>query len=65
LRESGLWELYRHIAQEPHAEVIIDQDDAWRLFTKGLGKSEALDKMTAHGDQSLGLKILDMVSIIA
>jgi uncharacterized protein (TIGR03083 family) len=37
LRESGAWKLYRHVAQEPYAEAIIDQNDAWRLFTKGLG----------------------------
>jgi uncharacterized protein (TIGR03083 family) len=65
LRESGLWKLYRHVAQEPHAEVIIEQDDAWQLFTKGLGKSEARDGITIHGNHSLGSKLLDMISIIA
>lgn len=65
LRESGVWTLYRHVAQEPHAEAIINQDDAWRLFTKGLSKSKAQDRMTIRGDRSLGLKTLDMVSIIA
>jgi len=65
LRESGAWKLYRHVDQEPHAEVIMDQEDAWRLFTKGLGKSEAQDRVTIRGNHSLGLKLLDMVSIIA
>jgi uncharacterized protein (TIGR03083 family) len=65
LRESGQWKLYRHVAQEPNAETIIDQNAAWRLFTRGLSKGEAQDKATIRGDQSLGLKLLDTVSIIA
>jgi hypothetical protein len=38
---------------------------AWRLFTKGLDKEEAQVNVTVIGDQPLGLKVLDMVSIIA
>ncbi len=65
LRESGVWELYRRVPQEPHTEAIVNEDDAWRLFTKGLGKTEAQAKIAIRGHQSLGLKVLDMVSIIA
>ncbi|MBN1814097.1 MAG: maleylpyruvate isomerase N-terminal domain-containing protein [Anaerolineae bacterium] len=65
LQESGLWKLYRHVAQESYAETIIDQEDAWRLFTKGFSKSGMQERITVRGDQSLGLRILDMVSIIA
>jgi hypothetical protein len=65
LREKGLWNLYLGIARQPDAEVVIDEDIAWRVFTKGLGKEEARSKVTVAGDQALGLKVLDMVSIIA
>jgi hypothetical protein len=37
---------------------------AWRLFTKGLDKHESQAKVTVVGDQRLGLRALDMVSII-
>jgi hypothetical protein len=46
-------------------EVTIDQEMAWRLFTKGPDKQEARASATVVGDQRLGLKALDMVSIIA
>jgi uncharacterized protein (TIGR03083 family) len=65
LRASGSWILYRGAAPQPDAEVILDQDDAWRLFTKGLSQREALTRATMSGDSRLGLKVLDMVSIIA
>jgi uncharacterized protein (TIGR03083 family) len=63
LREKGLWNLYLGISHQPDAEVVIDEDVAWRIFTKGLGKEEA--QVTVVGDQVLGLKVLDTVSIIA
>jgi uncharacterized protein (TIGR03083 family) len=65
LREKGLWNLYLGIPRQPDVEVVIDEDVAWRVFTRGLGKEEARSRVTVIGEQSLGLKVLDMVSIIA
>ncbi len=65
LREQGAWNLYLGIARQPDAEAIIDKDVAWRIFTKEIGKEEAWAKVIVIGDQALGLKVLDMVSIIA
>ena len=64
-RENGSWVLYVGISQEPDAEVIIGEDIAWRIFTKGLGREAARDRVKVIGEQSLGLKVLDMTSIIA
>lgn len=64
-REKSAWSLYVEPALSVDAEVVIDQDDAWRLFTKGLTKDEALSKATLMGDQSLGLKMFETVSVIA
>ena len=50
---------------EPRAEVVIDEDVAWRLFTRGLSTRAAQAEARVLGDRSLGLKALDMVSIIA
>ena len=63
LNEHDQWNLYLELAQQPHAEVILDQDLAWRLFTKGIGKDDA--KATITGDRRLGSQMLEMVSIIA
>jgi len=59
------WELYQGKPDQPDAEVMLDQDIAWRLFTRGLAPSMAREQMTFGGDQVLGLKVLEMVSIIA
>ena len=65
LRENGEWSLYVDADQSAVAELIIDQDVAWRLFTKGISKDEALARATLIGDESLAMKALDMVSVIA
>ncbi|MCJ7624275.1 MAG: maleylpyruvate isomerase family mycothiol-dependent enzyme [Anaerolineaceae bacterium] len=64
-RKGRLWVLYVGISQEPDAEVIMEEDTAWRIFTKGLSREDASDRVEVTGEQSLGLKVLDMVSIIA
>jgi uncharacterized protein (TIGR03083 family) len=65
LRKAGSWNLYREVDREPDAEMVLDEDVAWRLFTRGLGKHEAQAQALVMGDQALALKVLDMVSIIA
>jgi hypothetical protein len=65
LREQGTWNLYREVAGDPHAEVVIHEEIAWRLFTRGLSREQALGQVTLLGDRDLARKVLDMVSIIA
>jgi hypothetical protein len=65
LRERGEWRLYVEAIQPPQTEVIVDQDLAWRLFTRAVGKDQALAKATVKGDPLLGLRMLEVVSIIA
>jgi uncharacterized protein (TIGR03083 family) len=65
LRENDVWNLYADVRREPDAEVIADEEVAWRIFTKGLSKEEAREKVKIVGDQALGAKVLDVVSIIA
>jgi len=65
VREVTRWSLFDSATLEPSATVRMDGDTAWRLFTKGLTKPEALARTKISGDQALGEKILDTVSIIA
>jgi uncharacterized protein (TIGR03083 family) len=65
LREGGEWRLYAGAWDQSNTEVIIDQDAAWRLFTRGLGQGQAMEQMIVKGDRALGLSVLEMVSIIA
>lgn len=47
------------------ATVTMNQDVAWRLFTRGMARDEAARRTRFEGDRPLGLNVLDMVSIIA
>ena len=65
LRESGVWNLYIDADNTADAELVIDQDVAWRLFTKGISTDGALAQSTLIGNERLALKALNTVSVIA
>jgi uncharacterized protein (TIGR03083 family) len=64
-RENGAWQLYVDDTHRADAEAIIDQDVAWRLFSRGISKDQALAVSTITGDRGLASKALEMVSVIA
>ena len=63
LRSRAIWQLYQGEGQTPQAQVQLDQDTAWHLFTKGLSPAEANARLS--GDVPLAKRLLGMVSIIA
>jgi uncharacterized protein (TIGR03083 family) len=65
LREAHRWTLHRGAARGPAAAVALNQETAWRLFTKGIAREEALANAELSGDVSLAAHVLDTVSIIA
>lgn len=64
-RKQQQWKLGKASTSEPDATVIIDQESAWRLFTRGMSENEILPHVTIEGNQQLGLHVLHAVSIIA
>jgi uncharacterized protein (TIGR03083 family) len=64
-REGNKWRLL--VGSDPNAAgfVQIDQDLAWRLFTKGVTHKEAQRQVHIEGNKALGDKALDMVSLMA
>jgi len=64
LRENGAWNLYCEDTKRADAAIAMDQEVAWRLFTKGITKNDALAKATLSGDQSLAVIALQTISII-
>lgn len=64
LREESEWHLYRGGGDSPTAEVTMQQDDAWRLFTKGLRPEQARQRAQIGGDSALAAKVFDTVSIL-
>ena len=63
-REEGCWRLYID-GGEADADIVIDQEVAWRLFTKGVTKDEALLQAVISGNRAIATKALEMISVIA
>lgn len=49
----------------PWATVRLDQETAWRLWTKGVEKEQALARMRHDGDAAAAAAIRDLVAILA
>jgi uncharacterized protein (TIGR03083 family) len=65
LRQESRWWLMREAEAVSISEVIIDQDIAWRLFTKGIFREEAKLQIIITGQKELGDKILEMIAVMA
>lgn len=59
------WSLQQNVEQYSTALVTMDQETCWRLFTRGLSKAQASMNTTIEGDQKLGEKLLETISILA
>jgi hypothetical protein len=64
-RENDEWKLVNNGDEKITAETIIDSDIAWKLFSKSIRKEEVKEGITINGDEFLGEKVLDMVSVMA
>jgi hypothetical protein len=65
VRRGFDWELFA--GRDPMAAccVQIDQNLAWRLFTKGVNLQDAKQQVQIDGDVAFGEQVLGMVSIMA
>jgi uncharacterized protein (TIGR03083 family) len=64
-RQEGTWTLVKDAGQPAAATVTLDQDVAWRLFTKGIAGEEAKRKARIEGDARLADRVFETVSILA
>jgi hypothetical protein len=48
-----------------HAETIISGPVAWKLFSKSVRKEDIKESYEIKGDQELGERVLDMISVMA
>jgi len=62
--DSG-WELFASTNQEPNCEVKIQDNYAWKIFTKGIKREEAIENAEIIGNKKLGQKIFDMIAVMA
>lgn len=64
-RSEAGWRLVHPSAMPATATVTLDQDLAWRLFTRGIAPEHAASRVTVEGDGPLAAAVLRTVSIIA
>lgn len=64
-KTSEHWILSKDENNHPDAELIIDPDTAWKLFSKSWRSEDVLDKVQINGDQNLGIHALNIVSFMA
>jgi hypothetical protein len=65
LRKADSWTLVTQPDFLPVAEVSIPGEIAWRIFTKGIGKEEAMSLVRISGKRHLGAHILGMLAVMA
>lgn len=65
VRNAPRWSLYTDVERAADASVTLDQDTAWRLFTKGITPAAAREQASLEGDPSLVAQVLETVSILA
>ena len=61
----GEWQLYEGSAEDYQVNVVIEDDVAWRIFSNEISPVEAKKIVQIEGNQQLGKKVLETVSIIA
>ena len=61
--EQG-WTFVLESSTQPAAEVVLSQDIAWRVFTKGMDREKALAQAVIRGDAALASPIFRTTSII-
>jgi uncharacterized protein (TIGR03083 family) len=64
-KSTSGWEIDQDNDPDATASVIIDQETAWRLFTKGIDQETAKQVATIAGDPELAARVFDTVSILA
>lgn len=64
-RGEARWVIRPGSDHAPTASVTLDQDSAWRLFTRGMTPQQARQGATLSGDPVLTTSALNTVSILA
>lgn len=64
IRTGPIWELTLESETEPAVDVILPQDTAWRMFTKGVDPEVVQASALVRGDATLASSIFRTVSVI-
>ncbi|MFP5354784.1 MAG: hypothetical protein ACLGIK_06455, partial [Gemmatimonadota bacterium] len=63
--EGGGWTLLAGESGSPAARVVLAEEPAWLLFTKGLRGDEAKRRARVEGDPALTAAFFEILAIMA
>jgi uncharacterized protein (TIGR03083 family) len=64
-RQAQGWSLFTGRDDDPAARVSLDQENAWRLFSKGLSPEAARQSVRIEGDPGLGEPVFGALAVMA
>ncbi|MCA9860491.1 MAG: maleylpyruvate isomerase family mycothiol-dependent enzyme [Thermomicrobiales bacterium] len=64
-KEDAGWTFGSDRGATPFASIVLDQDDAWRLYTKGTTKDTVLPRIARTGNPAAIDAMIDMVTVLA
>jgi uncharacterized protein (TIGR03083 family) len=64
-RSPGGWQLFVGSDPGAAARVSLDQEAAWKLFSKGFSPEEARQRIRIEGDLALGQPVLGSLAVMA
>jgi uncharacterized protein (TIGR03083 family) len=65
VRGNTGWDLFSGGGSDPNALVTLDQETAWKLFSKGLDRESARKRVRITGDRLLGEPVLGSLAVMA
>jgi uncharacterized protein (TIGR03083 family) len=65
VRGNTGWDLFSGEGSDPDALVTLDQETAWKLFSKGIDRESARKRVRITGDRLLGEPVLRSLAVMA
>lgn len=65
VREPAGWGLFLGASREPTTRIALDQETAWKLFSKGLSPEQARRSIRVEGDRRLGEPVFGSLAVMA
>jgi len=64
-REGGGWDLLAGESEDPAARIVLGEEPAWLLFTKGLRGEAAKRRAQIEGDAALAERFFEILAVMA
>lgn len=62
---DGEWQLIPFSKHQPSTHLVIPDQMAWRIFTKGISYQKVIQEVEIQGDRELGTHLFTMLAIMA